>query len=148
MRKIRNLVAGGLIAGALVAGAVTSPVAASAASAAAPAAKVAVQAGPKHFFKFYSGFDKGRRSLFEGYWYKKDGWYYVFGDLFDRDFDREYSYLWIKYEDRFGRFHFKRFKTFGKFHYENKFFKARHFWVGVSEGRNFGDDFSSYRRLW
>ncbi len=147
MRKIRNILAGTVIAGALAAGAVAAPVAASAA-AAPTAATSAVQSGPKHFFTYYSGYDNGKRSSFKGYWYKKSGWYYVYGDLFDKDFDREYSYLWIKWEDRFGRDHFKRYKTFGRFHYEAKFFKAKHFWVGVSEGRDFRSDFSGFRRLW
>lgn len=143
MRKIRNILAGSMIAGALAAGAVAAP-AAQAAAAPATASATASAKG----FTYYSGYDKGKRSLFKGSWFKRGGWYHVKGDLFDTDFDREYSYLWIKYEDRFGRTHIKRYKTFKKFHYEKKFFKVRHFWVGVSEGRNFRDDFSGFKRLW
>jgi hypothetical protein len=148
VRKIRNIVAGTMIAGALAAGAVAAPAAASASAAAPAAASVSAQTASKHFFAYYSGFDKGKRSLFKGYWYKRHGWYYVYGDLFDKDFDREYSYLWIKYQDRFGRIHIVRYKTFGSFHYEKRFFKVKHFWVGVSEGRHFDDDFSGWRKLW
>jgi len=142
VRKIRNILAGSMIAGALAAGAVAAP---AAQAAAAPAAQAGV---PAKGFTYYSGYDKGKRSLFKGDWFKRGGWYYVKGDLFDTDFDREYSYLWIKYEDRFGKTHIKRYKTFKKFHYAKKFFKVRHFWVGVSEGRDFRDDFSGFKRLW
>ena len=145
MRKIRNILAGGLIAGALAVGAVAAP---AAQAAAAPAGASAGAAAAAKGFTYYSGYDKGKRSLFKGAWFKRGGWYYVKGDLFDGDFDREYSYLWIRYEDRFGRFHTKRYKTLKRFHFEKRFFKVRHFWVGVSEGRDFRDDFSGFKRLW
>ncbi|WP_433251494.1 hypothetical protein ACQPYK_06110 [Streptosporangium sp. CA-135522] len=114
MRKIRTLLTGAALAGSLAAGLAVTP--AQAATAGASAAQQ-VQGPSKHFFgPYYSGFgageDFGHRSYFKGYWYKDGGRYWFFGDLFDRDRDREYSYVWFKWHDRSG-YHTKVFKTFG-----------------------------------
>ncbi|GAA5070886.1 hypothetical protein HNP84_009196 [Thermocatellispora tengchongensis] len=151
MRTLRSILAGTAIVGSLAAGVALAPAAANAETAVTTA--TAQASAPKfHNFKYFSDFGRGesfgKRSYFKGFWYKKDGWYYVKGSLFDLDRDREYSYFWVKYIDRFGRTHFDRYKTFGKFDYNKKFFKAKHFWVGVSEGDGFRDDFSGYRQLW
>lgn len=140
MRKLQALVAAAATAGTLAAGLAIAP----AAQAAAPAAAQAA-APKKHFFgPYYSGFGKGetfgKRSYFKGYWYRTGGRYWFFGDLIDRDFDRQYTYVWFRWHDRFG-FHTKVFRTLGK----KRFIKFGGFRVGtgfddfkirVCEGRN------------
>ncbi|WP_214108781.1 hypothetical protein [Acrocarpospora catenulata] len=125
MRIARSIMAGTALVGALTAGAFVAP--------AANAAPAAVQAsGPaKHFFgNFYSKYHKGEdtgfgdRSYFKGYWIKKDGWYWFYGDLFDRDHDSEYSYVWYRWHDGSG-YHTKYFgRTKGHAHFD-KFAKFK-----------------------
>ncbi|WP_449062565.1 hypothetical protein [Planomonospora algeriensis] len=103
----------------------------------------------KHFFgPYHSGFGKGEsfgeRSYFKGYWVKDGGRYWFHGDLFDRDHDRSYSYVWFKWHDRSG-YHTKVFKTFGHSHYKSYggFKKSRgfdDFKIRVCEGTNKFDD--------
>ncbi|MEU6996799.1 hypothetical protein [Nonomuraea sp. NPDC046570] len=119
MSKIRNLLVGGALAASLAAGLAAAP-AAQAATAGSAAAQA--QAPVRHFFgPVYSGFgggeDFGHRSNFKGYWYKSDGRYWFFGDLFDRDRDREYSYVWFRWHDDRGS-HTSYYKSFGSRHFE------------------------------
>ncbi|MFF5211791.1 hypothetical protein [Streptosporangium sp. NPDC000396] len=119
MSKIRAFVVGTALTGSLAAGLAAAP--AQAATAGTSAAQQA-QSPRKHFFgPYYSAFgggeDFGHRSYFKGYWYSDSGRYWFFGDLFDRDHDREYSYVWFKWHDRFGS-HVKYYKTFGNRHFE------------------------------
>ncbi len=117
MSKIRTLVVGAALAGSLAAGLVAAPAQAATATAAQQA-----QGGSKHFFgPYYSGFgdgeSSGHRSSFKGYWYSDHGRYWFFGDLSDRDHDREYSYVWFKWHDESGS-HVKFYKTFGGQHFD------------------------------
>ncbi|MEU8384764.1 hypothetical protein [Streptosporangium sp. NPDC048865] len=115
MSEIRTALVGAALAGSLAAGVVAAPSAM--ASAQAPAAAQEAQASGKHFFgPYYSGFGGresfGKRSYFKGYWTSSGGRYWFYGDLFDRDRDRQRSYVWFKWHDRFGS-HTKVFDTFG-----------------------------------
>ncbi|WP_030915941.1 hypothetical protein [Streptosporangium amethystogenes] len=111
MSTKRALLAGAALAGSLLAGVAMAP------AATASTAPQQAQTFSKHFFgPYYSGFgqgeDFGHRSYYKGYWTKEDGRYWFYGDLFDRDHDRSYSYVWFKWHDRFGS-HTKVFKTLG-----------------------------------
>ncbi|MDP9863037.1 MULTISPECIES: hypothetical protein [Streptosporangium] len=147
--KVRTLLVSATLAGSLAAGLAGAP--AQAATAGGPGASETLQAkGPvKHFFgpyysKFGGGESFGRRSSFKGYWYKEGGRYWFFGDLFDRDRDREYSYVWFRWHDRSGS-HVKYYKTFGVRHFD-KFGGFRKsdgfddFKIRVCEGDNRFDD--------
>ncbi|MER5624755.1 hypothetical protein ABT061_27350 [Streptosporangium sp. NPDC002544] len=119
MSTKRALLAGAALAGSLLAGVAVAP-AATASTAGTTTTATALQQAQtfsKHFFgPYYSGFgrgeDFGHRSYFKGYWTKEGGRYWFYGDLFDRDRDRSYSYVWFKWHDRFGS-HTKVFKTLG-----------------------------------
>jgi hypothetical protein len=154
VRKIRNILAGAAVVGSL-AGSLALASAANAATAGAETTSATAAAQPRfHNFIYYSGYSRGDgesrsdRSYFRGYWYKQSGFYYVRGELFDRDHDRQYSYFHYRYIDRFGNRHEGQFKTFDHDNYNKKFFHAKHFWVGVSEGGNSRDDFGGYHQLW
>ncbi|MEW9528960.1 hypothetical protein [Microbispora sp. NPDC049125] len=112
--NIRTVLAGTAVAGALAAGLMVAP-------AAQAATQTAAAAGPvRHFFgNTYSGYDRGDgenrgdRSYFgRGYWIRDGGRYWFYGDLFDRDHDREYSYVWFRWHDRSGS-HLASYRTFG-----------------------------------
>ncbi|GIH89401.1 hypothetical protein ACFFMN_14620 [Planobispora siamensis] len=148
MSKLRTVLAGTALAGSLAAGLAAAPAAMAATADTATAAQQA-QAPKKHFFgpyysKFGGGESFGKRSYFKGYWYKDNGRYWFFGDLFDRDRDREYSYVWFRWHDKFGT-HTKYYKTFGHRHFD-KFggFKKSNgfddFKIRVCEGDNRFDD--------
>lgn len=111
--NIRTILAGTAAAGALAAALVS-----------APAANAATAASPfKHFFgTTYSGYGSGHgehrsdRSYFgKGYWFNDGGRYWFYGDLFDRDHDHEYSYVWFRWHDDHGT-HFTSYRTFGHKH--------------------------------
>ena len=152
MSKIRTALVGAALAGSLAAGVVAAPSAMASASKSSNGSAVAVQetqASSKHFFgPYYSGFGGGesfgRRSYFKGYWTSSGGRYWFYGDLFDRDRDRQRSYVWFKWHDRFGS-HSKVFNTFGNSGF-NKFggFKKSNgfddFKIRVCEGRDKFDD--------
>ncbi|MBG0827749.1 hypothetical protein HS041_08230 [Planomonospora sp. ID67723] len=151
MSKFRTILVGTALAGSLAAGLAAAPAQAATAGTATSAEQV--QGPKKHFFgpyysKFGGGESFGKRSYFKGYWYKDDGRYWFFGDLFDRDRDREYSYVWFKWHDRFGH-HVKYYKTFGGKHFD-KFggFKGSNgfddFKIRVCEGDNRFDDCGSW----
>ncbi|WP_326646443.1 hypothetical protein OG884_17620 [Streptosporangium sp. NBC_01755] len=115
MSTTRALLAGAALAGSLLAGVAVAP--AAMASASTATATQQAQTSSKNFFgPYYSGFgqgeDFGHRSYYKGYWTKESGRYWFYGDLFDRDRDRSYSYVWFKWHDRFGS-HTKVFKTRG-----------------------------------
>ncbi|MDH2423815.1 hypothetical protein [Sphaerisporangium sp. TRM90804] len=119
MRKIRNLLVSTALAGSLAAGiAATAPAAQAETSAAAGTAVTAEAQAARHFFgpiysTFGRGEDRGHRSYFKGHWKKSNGRYWFYGSLFDRDRDRDYSYVWFRWHDDRG-FHAKYYKTFGK----------------------------------
>ncbi|MEU0518005.1 hypothetical protein [Streptosporangium sp. NPDC006007] len=146
MRKIPTLVVGTALVGFLAAGLAAAP--AQAATAGTAAAQSA-QAPGKHFFgpyysRFGGGEDSGHRSLFKGYWYKESGHYWFFGDLSDRDHDRESSYVWFKWHDDSGS-HVKYYKTSGGRHFDrfggfSKDDGFDDFKVRVCEGGNRFDD--------
>ena len=69
-------------------------------------------------------------SSFRGYRYKDSGRYWFFGDLTDRDHDREYSYVWFKWHDNSGS-HVASYKTFGGRHFDR--------FGGFSKNRGFDD---------
>ncbi|MFI6506585.1 hypothetical protein ACIBCT_03190 [Streptosporangium sp. NPDC050855] len=124
MSMIRTALVGATLAGSLAAGVAAAP-ASTASTAPASTASAAVvqeaQASGKHFFgPYHSGFGRGesfgKRSYFKGYWTKDGGRYWFYGDLFDRDRDRDRSYVWFKWHDRFGS-HTKVFKTSGRSHF-------------------------------
>jgi hypothetical protein len=156
VRKIRNLLVSTALAGSLAAGlaAVTTP-AASASTEGASGTAVATQAQAKrHFFgpiysRFGGGESFGKRSYFKGYWEKSGGRYWFYGSLFDRDRDRDYSYVWFRWHDDRG-FHTKYYKTFGRLNF-NKFGGFRKssgfddFDIRVCEGDNRFDDCGSYK---
>ncbi|MEV8638551.1 hypothetical protein AB0395_43540 [Streptosporangium sp. NPDC051023] len=130
MSKIRTLLVGAALAGSLTAGLAAAPAQAATATTAQQA-----QGFTKHFFgPYYSGFgggeDFGHRSSFKGYWYNDHGRYWFFGDLTDRDHDREYSYVWFKWHDNSGS-HIKFYKTFGGLHFNR--------YGGFSKGDGFDD---------
>ncbi|GAT66419.1 hypothetical protein PS9374_02069 [Planomonospora sphaerica] len=148
MSKARTLLAATALTGALAAGLAAAPAQASTAGTATAAASQEAQ-GSKHFFgpyysKFGGGEGFGKRSYFKGYWIKQDGRYWFHGDLFDRDRDREYSYVWFRWHDKFGT-HTKYYKTFGGRHF-TKFggFKKSNgfddFKIRVCEGDDRFDD--------
>jgi hypothetical protein len=150
MRTIRTILAGTAVVGALAAGLIATP----AQAATSTATTAATASGPsKHFFgpyysRYGSGESFGDRSYFKGYWYKQDGRYWFFGDLFDRDHDREYSYVWFKWHDDFG-FHTSYYKTFGRKHFDRfgGFQRSRgfdDFKIRVCEGDNRFDDCGSW----
>ncbi|MBG0813626.1 hypothetical protein [Planomonospora sp. ID82291] len=120
MSKARTLLAATVLAGSLAAGLAAVPAQAATAGTATVAAFQEAQ-GSKHFFgpyhsTFGGGEGFGKRSYFKGYWIKQDGRYWFHGDLFDRDRDREYSYVWFRWHDKFG-VHTKYYKTFGSRHF-------------------------------
>ncbi|PZG51058.1 hypothetical protein C1I98_09285 [Spongiactinospora gelatinilytica] len=133
MGKTRNLLAGAALAGSLsvlTAGITVAP------AAHASAAVTTGWAAKHHFGPYFSqGHESfARESYFKGYWYKAGGKYYFAGDLVDRHRnDRDYSYVWFKWYDRFGRFHKSYYKTFGHKHF-NPFAFKRDFDVRVCEG--------------
>jgi hypothetical protein len=139
-------VGGAALTGALAAGLAAAPAAQAAIS--APAAQAATadsssavqaQTAPRrHFIGPYfsdSREDRRHESYFRGYWYKKSGGYYFTGDLFDRHRDRDGSYVWFKWYDRFGKFHKQSYRTDGRRHFAPIRFK-RDFDVRVCEGRS------------
>ncbi|GAA5044895.1 hypothetical protein HNP84_004740 [Thermocatellispora tengchongensis] len=139
MTKIRTIVAGAAVAAALSIGLAAAPAQAATPAAApvkaATSAKVTAQDGAAttfgRTFKYWADSHDG---YFKGYWYKKHGFYYFGGDLVDVDRgDREYTYVWFKWYDKFGRFHQNYYKTFGKIHFKDFIFK-KDFDVRVCEG--------------
>jgi hypothetical protein len=133
--QIRNLLVGAALAGSLAVGLAAAPAQAATATS-GDAAATQTQSGPKkHFFgpiwsKFGKGESFGKRSYFKGYWYKHNDRYWFFGDLVDRDFDKQYSYVWFRWHDKFGA-HTKYYKTFGK--------KNFHKFGGFTTGSGFDD---------
>ncbi|MDF5751510.1 hypothetical protein [Spongiactinospora sp. TRM90649] len=129
---MRNLLVGAALAGSLATGLATPAVASASASASA-----SVAPSRHHFGPYYSNSSESfsHESYFKGYWYKQSGKYYFAGDLFDRHrSDRDYSYVWFRWHDKFGRFHQKSYKTFGRLHF-NPFQFKRDFDLRVCEGR-------------
>ncbi|GAA2864887.1 hypothetical protein GCM10010517_24130 [Streptosporangium fragile] len=117
MSTMRAIIAGTALAGSLLAGTAAAPAAMASTAGTAVGAAAQEAQGAKHFFgpyysKFGGGESFGKRSYFKGYWTKSGGRYWFYGGLFDRDRDRQYSYVWFKWHDRFGH-HTKVFKTFG-----------------------------------
>ncbi|MBO3747157.1 hypothetical protein J5X84_13850 [Streptosporangiaceae bacterium NEAU-GS5] len=143
--KIRSILAGTAVVGALAAGVAMSPAAANASTASA------VTAQSNHFFgPYYSdygrGEDRGHRSYFKGFWFKRNGYYYFDSFAFDRDHDHQYSYFWVRWHDGSGT-HSSFYKTFNTFHYVHKF-KGGHGFNDVDfricEGSNRFDDCGSW----
>lgn len=133
---IRHLLAGTALAGSMVAGALAVAPSAQADAATASQAQSA-QAGPKHFFGpyFSNGSENGgHESYFKGYWQKRGGNYYFYGDLYDRHHnDGDYSYVWFKYYDRHGNFHRNWYRSDDRRHFDSIRFK-RDFKIQVCEG--------------
>ncbi|WP_066368996.1 hypothetical protein [Herbidospora mongoliensis] len=148
MRKLSRALAGTALAAGLMAGAMAAP-----ATAAATTSAATVSAAPsKHFFGAYyshwsNGFEKSHKSYFKGYWTNSGGQYWFYGDVFDRDRDRQWTYVWYRYTDKFGRSHEKFFKN-NSFSHGNRFNKFFGFKKGfvkdvdfrVCEGVNKFDD--------
>nr|WP_062337765.1 hypothetical protein [Herbidospora sakaeratensis] len=112
MRKLPRVLAGTALAAGLMAGAMAAPATAGATASTGSAAA----ASSKHFFGPYFShwgdkFEKSHRSYFKGYWTKTGNQYWFYGDLFDTDRDRQWSYVWYRYTDRFGKSHTKFFKN-------------------------------------
>lgn len=152
VRKIRSILVGTALAGSLAVGLAAAPAAQAAQASTSTTATAASASSPsKHFFgPYYSRFggdeDRGDRSYFKGYWYKNNGKYYFSGDLFDRDRDRDYSYVWFKWHNDSG-YHTSYYKTFNRFHYEHSFKRSSgfdDFKVRVCEGDNRFDDCGSW----
>ncbi|MEU8385057.1 hypothetical protein [Streptosporangium sp. NPDC048865] len=151
MRKLRSVLAGTALAGALAAGIVAAP-AQAATTAEAGTATVAQAQYTKHWFSGYSDFgrgeSRGERSYYKGYWYYADGRYYFDIDTWDRDRDREHTYIDFYYHDDRG-WHNRRFHTGGhqgwKFSYSAKsgFDKFR---IRLGEGRQGHFDWGNYYR--
>ncbi|MEV1248080.1 hypothetical protein ACIBO2_55875 [Nonomuraea sp. NPDC050022] len=139
---IRHLLAGTALAGSMVAGALAIAPTAQADAATATQAQSA-QAGPRHFFGpyFSNGSENGgHESYFKGYWQKRGGNYYFYGDLYDRHHnDGDYSYVWFQYYDRHGDFHRNWYRSDDRRHFDSIRFK-RDFKIQVCEGgsRNSG----------
>ncbi|MGW4643023.1 hypothetical protein ACWEN6_31205 [Sphaerisporangium sp. NPDC004334] len=152
MRKIRNLLVGTALAGALAAGVAAAP-AASASTASATAATSASQALSRHSFgPYFSDFggreDRGDRSYVRGFWGRSDGRYYLDFDLFDRDRDRQYSWLDVYYHNGSGWHFYNRYRTFG--HSASKIFFNRGvdgFRFRVGEGSTRDYDWSGWHRF-
>ncbi|GAA4197295.1 hypothetical protein GCM10022252_46000 [Streptosporangium oxazolinicum] len=153
MRKLRSVLVGTALAGALAAGIVAAPAqAATTSSATAGAASVAQAQYTKHWFSGYSSFGRGEsrseRSYYKGYWYYSNGRYYFDINTWDRDRDRENSFIDFYYHDDRG-WHNRRFNTGG--HHEWKFsYSAKGgfdgFRVRIGEGRSGDFDWGNYYR--
>ncbi|MEO3814272.1 hypothetical protein ABGB17_35185 [Sphaerisporangium sp. B11E5] len=149
MGKIRTVLTGTVLAGAL-AGALAATPAQAAATTTAATAKAAFD---RHGFgPVWSGYgrheSRGDRSYFKGYWYSKNGYYYFDGNLFDRDRDREYSYVSFQWHDNRG-WHEKTYRgdRFGSSHFFGKFRKGSFdkFRIRVGEGTRGHYDWGTYR---
>jgi hypothetical protein len=143
--RIRNLLAGTALAGSLVAGALAIAPAASADAASADQAQSA-QSDRHNFGPYYSnGSENGsHESYFRGYWQKRSGHYYFYGDLYDRHHnDHDYSYVWFKYYDQHGNFHRNWYRSDDRRHFEGIRFK-RDFQIRVCEGDSRNDGCGGY----
>ncbi|WP_111175049.1 hypothetical protein [Nonomuraea aridisoli] len=161
MLKLRNVLAGTVLAGAVLAGVAAAPAQAATASTAtvstAATASAASQASfTKHWFEGYSGYgraeSRGERSYYKGYYYFANGRYYFDIDVWDRDRDRESTYVDFYYHDDRGWHQARRFVTggHGKFRFS---YSARGGFDGykfrIGEGRSGHFDWSRYsNRSW
>jgi hypothetical protein len=151
VRKIRNLLVGTALAGALSAGLAAAPVA-QASTAGTAAATTATQAqSSRHFFgPFYSDFGgrehRNDRSYVRGSWYFSHGHYYLDFNLFDRDHDRQYSWLDVYYHDNRGWHRYDRYRTFGHFSHNIRFNRSHvdGFRFRVGEGSTRDYDWSGW----
>ncbi|MBB5138814.1 hypothetical protein HNP84_008572 [Thermocatellispora tengchongensis] len=147
MAKIRTIVAGAAVAAALSIGVAAAPAQAATGTQAATTAAASVttqDASAAAFGRTFKYWADSHDGYFKGYWYKKHGRYYFGGDLVDVDRgDREYTYVWFKWYDRFGRFHQDYYKTFGKIHFKDFVFK-KDFDVRVCEGDSRFDNCGSW----
>ena len=125
MSKVRTLLAGTALAGALAAGMAAAP----AAMASTPTAALPPRP-PLSRPRARPSTSSARTTpdsaavrlwtplLLQGVLHKDgSGRYWFYGDLVDRDRDRQYSYVWFKWHDRSG-FHAKVFKTRGDQHFD------------------------------
>ncbi|MFI7615792.1 hypothetical protein ACIBP6_31675 [Nonomuraea terrae] len=152
MSKLRSLLAGTVLAGAVVAGAAAAP----AQAATATTASVAQASFSKHWFEGYSGYGRGEssghRSYYKGFYYAANGRYYFDVDVWDRDRDRENTYVDFWYHDDRGWHQGRRLVTggHGKFRFSYSAgggFDGYKFRIG--EGRVGHYDWSSYgQRSW
>jgi len=131
--KIRKALVGGALAASLAGALAATP--AMAAAAPAQAAPALSAQAPRHFFgpiysRFSNGEDFGHRSYFKGYWNKDHGRYWFTGDLYDRDGDHQYSYVWYRWHDNGGT-HVSYYKTFGHRHFDR--------WGGFRKSSGFND---------
>jgi hypothetical protein len=151
MRKLRSVLVGTALAGALAAGIAAAPAQAATATTAGTAS-VAQAQYTKHWFSGYSSFgrgeSRGERSQYKGYWYHSNGRYYFDFNTYDRDRDRENTFIDFYYHDDNG-WHNRRFSTGG--HREWKFsFSDKNGFDGfrsrIGEGRSGDFDWGNYYR--
>ncbi|TDD54101.1 hypothetical protein E1286_06260 [Nonomuraea terrae] len=159
MVKLRSLLAGTVLAGAVVAGAAAAPAQAattSAATTSATTASATTVSYTKHWFEGYSGYGRGEirghRSYYKGFYYAANGRYYFDVDVWDRDGDREQTYVDFWYHDGRGWHQGHRLVTggHGKFRFS---YSARGGFDGykfrIGEGRVGHYDWSDYaNRSW
>ncbi|MFG1709728.1 hypothetical protein ACFLIM_41765 [Nonomuraea sp. M3C6] len=158
MLKLRNVLAGTVLAGALAAGVAAAPAQAATATTTTTAnASTAAQTQyTKHWFEGYSGYSRGEsrghRSYYKGYYYFSNGRYYFDIDVWDRDRDRENTYVDFWYHDDRGWHQGRRFTTGG--HNEYRFnYSARGgfdgFKLHIGEGKSGHFDWGTYyNRSW
>ncbi|MFG2073742.1 hypothetical protein [Nonomuraea maritima] len=162
--KLRNVLAGTVLAGAVMAGVAAAPAQAATTQAATTQAATtqAATAGTstasftKHWFDGYSGYSRGEsrghRSYYKGYYYFSNGRYYFDVDVWDRDRDRENTYVDFVYHDDRGWHQGRRFVTGGHAKYRFSY-SARGGFDGfkfrIGEGRPGHFDWSNYsNRSW
>ncbi|GLW07861.1 hypothetical protein Misp01_29910 [Microtetraspora sp. NBRC 13810] len=152
---MRKLLVGAALAGALATGIVAAPAqaATTTANTAATASTAAQAQYTKHWFEGYSNFGRGEhrneRSYYKGYWYFSDGRYHFDLNTWDRDRDRENTYVEFWYHDDRGWHLGHRFSTQG--HKEWKFSYSRKggfdgFRVRIGEGTTRDFDWNTYYR--
>jgi hypothetical protein len=88
--------------------------------------------------------DQRHESYWSGYWQKRDGHYYLYGDVYDRHHgDHDYSYVWYRYYDRGGNLHRDYYRSDDHRHISGIQF-TRDFDVRVCEGDSPSDGCSRY----
>ncbi|MBF8186006.1 hypothetical protein ITP53_09660 [Nonomuraea sp. K274] len=156
MLKLRNVLAGTVLAGAVLAGVAAAPAQAATASTASTASVLSAASFTKHWFDGYSGYgrgeSRGERSYYKGYYYFANGRYYFDVDVWDRDHDRENTYVDFWYHDDRGWHQGRRFVTGGHGKYRFSY-SARGGFDGykfrIGEGRSGHFDWSRYsNRSW
>jgi hypothetical protein len=152
MSKLRTILVGTALAGALAAGIAAAPAQAATASTAGTASAASQAQFSRHYFEGYSNYGRGEsrneRSYYKGYYYFDNGRYYFDINAWDRDRDRENTYVDFWYHDDKG-WHDHRFNTGG--HDEWKFSVGARdgfdgFRVRIGEGNSRDFDWNNYYR--